>query len=137
MSTYQCEILTIERELFSGEVEYASLPAQTGGMGVYANHEPMITLLKPGIVKLNLPNGGEEVHILINDGYAGIGKRGLQILCMRAERVDNIDSLDKQQIGVKLDECKERLAELAEDDPKAEFLRDEIEWCQGLLDFRK
>jgi len=137
MSTYQCEILTIERELFSGEVEFVALPAQSGDMGVYKDHEPMIALLKPGIVRLTVPGEGEQTHILINDGYASIGKHGVRILCQRAERVDHIDKLDKQQIGVRRDECKERLDELAEDDPKAEFLRDEIAWCQGLLDFRK
>ena len=135
MSTLQCDILKIERELFSGEVDHVVLPAESGEMGVYKGHEPMIVVLKPGIVRVVETPNAEPVRILINDGYAHIGKHGVSVICQRAEAVERIDALDKQSIRVNIDDYKEQLADLAEDDPSAEYLRDEIEWFNILLEF--
>ena len=135
MSTMQCDIVIIERVLFSGEVDHVVLPAESGEMGVYDNHQPMIVLLKPGIIRIVETPNSEPVRILVNDGYASVGKRGVQVVCQRAEAVKHIGSLDKQNIRVKNDDMKEQLAELAEDDPRAEFLREELEWNDILLEF--
>lgn len=136
MSTLQCDILIIERELYSGEVDHVVLPAESGEMGVYQNHQPMIVMLKPGIVRIVEKDGSDPIQVLVNDGYASVGKRGVRILCVRAESVKRIAELDKQQLRVKNDDMKEKLAEMAEDDPNAEYLRDEIEWNEILLDYK-
>ena len=42
---FLCEIVTQERQVYSGEAEYVSLPSSEGIMGVLPNHAPMLTAL--------------------------------------------------------------------------------------------
>ena len=133
----QCDILIIERELFSGEVDHVVLPAEDGEMGVYKDHEPMNVLLNPGIVRVCETENSEPVRVLVNDGYASVGKRGVRVICERAEAVKRIADLDKQKMRVEIDDLNERLADMAEDDPNAAYLRDQVEWLNILLEFNE
>ncbi len=61
MSTIQCNIVSPEGELFSGEVEMLSAEGGAGEIAITPRHAPLLTNLKPGPVKLTLEGGEEEV----------------------------------------------------------------------------
>ena len=61
MATIQCNIVSPEGELFSGEVEMLSAEGGAGEIAITPRHAPMLTNLKPGPVKLTLEGGEEEV----------------------------------------------------------------------------
>ena len=54
------EILAPGKNLFEGEVDYVGLPGSEGGLGILNHHSPLITTLKEGKIKLQLPSGKEE-----------------------------------------------------------------------------
>ena len=61
MATIQCNIVSPEGELFSGEVEMLSAEGGAGEIAITPRHAPLLTNLKPVPVKLTLEGGEEEV----------------------------------------------------------------------------
>lgn len=73
------EILSPEKQLFEGEVDFVSLPGSEGGLGILNHHSPLITTLKEGNIKLQLPSGKEEM-IEVNGGTVEVRKNRVIIL---------------------------------------------------------
>ena len=57
------EIITPDKELFKGEASYVGVPGVDGGMGFLNNHAPLITVLKPGDVKVRTDKGEETFAV--------------------------------------------------------------------------
>lgn len=58
--TFQLSILTPEKAVFEGEVEYVEAPGSEGYFGVLANHAALVTALASGTLKVRLADGNEE-----------------------------------------------------------------------------
>jgi len=83
MATFNFELVSPERVLFSGAVDAVILPAAEGEMTVLAGHAPMMTTLKTGfLIITNNPGNGNR--ILIRGGFADINPNGLTVLAERA-----------------------------------------------------
>ncbi|HZH51244.1 MAG TPA: F0F1 ATP synthase subunit epsilon [Microvirga sp.] len=83
MATFNFELVSPERVLFSGDVDAVVLPATEGDMTVLAGHAPTMTALKIGfLVITNTPGNGKRV--LIRGGFADINQNGLTVLAERA-----------------------------------------------------
>jgi len=65
MSLIQCNIVSPEGELFSGEIEMLTADGGAGEIAITPRHAPLLTNLKPGPVKLVLEGGEEEVYLLL------------------------------------------------------------------------
>ena len=63
MSTIQVEIVSAEKEIFSGVAKSVVASAEMGEVGIYPKHTPLITRLKPGEVKLETESG-EELSLI-------------------------------------------------------------------------
>jgi len=85
----KCDIVTQERSLFSGEVDYISLPGVDGRMGILPDHSPMLTNLDFGEIMVRDKNG--ESFFAIGGGFAEIQPDAVTILVDSAERADEID----------------------------------------------
>ena len=112
MSTFQCNIVSPEGELFSGPVELLSAEGGAGEIAITPRHAPLLTNLKPGPVKLVL-EGGEEEVFFASGGYLEVQPGEVTLLTDVAERADDIDSA-----------AAERAKELAErelEDQKSEM----------------
>ena len=59
-TTFALSVLTPERTVFEGPVEYVQVPGTEGYLGVLANHAPLVTGLAQGILTLRHPGGREE-----------------------------------------------------------------------------
>ena len=130
MPTLQCVIVTPVRELYSGEAEFVVLPAAEGEMGVYAQHEPVVTTLNAGQIRVTEQGGNEPVHYIVDGGYAQVEAERVMILANRAMAVREANTT---QIRVEIDELKEQRADLADDDPNVAFINSEIAWKKTFL----
>ena len=72
------QIVTPDKELFSGEVESVVLPGTDGLIGVLSNHAPMVTSLKEGKIKINVDK--EEKFFDVNGGVVEVLKNNVIIL---------------------------------------------------------
>ena len=84
-----CEIVTAERTVFSGEVNYVSLPGLEGVMGILPNHSPLLTVLNYGEVYVR--QDGETQYFAVGGGFAEVQPDKVIVLADSAERADEID----------------------------------------------
>jgi F-type H+-transporting ATPase subunit epsilon len=85
-----CNIVTQERTVYSGDVDYISLPGTEGVMGVLPNHAPLLTALDFGEVMVRV--NGDEMFFAIGGGFAEIRPNQVIVLADSAERADDIDT---------------------------------------------
>ena len=60
MNTIHVDVVSVEESVYSGEARFVALPGEVGELGIYPRHTPLITRIKPGSVRIERPDGGEE-----------------------------------------------------------------------------
>lgn len=82
--TMQFDLVSPERRLASLPVTAVMIPGAEGDMTAMANHAPTITTLRPGVLRVESPQGTSEY--LVTGGFAEIGADGLSVLAEKADR---------------------------------------------------
>lgn len=86
----QVRLLTPEGAQFDDEAVMVIVPGVAGELGLLARHEPLVTSLRFGEVRIHAAD--ETVHTFATtDGYASIGDDRVFILVEQAEKLDAID----------------------------------------------
>lgn len=88
--TVQCDIVSAEKEIFSGLVEMVVAPGTEGDLGIIYGHAPLLTGLEQGPVRVKLPNGEEEVFY-VSGGYLEVQPYHVTVLADTALRADDMD----------------------------------------------
>ena len=89
MATLKLEIITPDSKVFEGDVEFVELPGAEGDMGVFPQHEPLVTELKAGELQITV-NGKVQV-LAIGEGFAEITGTSIAILTDGAVNEKDID----------------------------------------------
>lgn len=130
-----CEVVTPARSLFNADdASFVVFPGIEGEMGVYAMHTPIITTLRPGIVKVIEGEGGKETSIAVSGGYAEVDGESVLILAHRALLVEEID-VDLARESISRHESE--LAALPEDDPGRSYIEGKLTWVKYLVEAAK
>jgi F-type H+-transporting ATPase subunit epsilon len=98
-STIHVHIVSAEGELFSGPAAAVFAAGSQGDLGIYPRHAPLLTLLKPGEVRVQLPDGGEE-HFFVGGGALEVQPSRVTILgdtALRARDIDEAAALAAKQ----------------------------------------
>ena len=95
-STVQLEIVSAEKELYSGEVAMVVAPGVAGELGLLPSHAPLLTRIKPGVLKVNLPDGGEH-FIYVSGGVLEVQPDKITVLADVAERGEDLDEAQAEQ----------------------------------------
>ena len=85
----QCDIITQEKTVFSGQVDAVNLPGSEGRMGILPNHTSLLTTLGYGEVIVR--TAGEEEFFAIGGGFAEVQPDRVIILADSAEHAEAID----------------------------------------------
>lgn len=88
--TIQCDIVSSEKEIFSGEVSMFIASGVAGELGICSMHAPLITLLKPGPLRVIVP-GGEEITFFAAGGILEVMPYVITALVDNAIRAEDID----------------------------------------------
>jgi F-type H+-transporting ATPase subunit epsilon len=83
------DIVTPERELFTGEVDMVLAPGEEGQLGILPHHTPLITVLAEG--ELIVRQGEEEFRFAVHGGYMQVLPDRVIVLADVAERAEEID----------------------------------------------
>jgi F-type H+-transporting ATPase subunit epsilon len=89
-STIHCDIVSAEAEIFSGDVTMVVVTGEEGELGIAPRHAPLLTRLKPGQVRVMLPEGGEEFYY-ISGGMLEIQPHVVTVLSDTALRASDLD----------------------------------------------
>lgn len=93
MANFTFELVSPERILFSGPVAQVVVPGEDGDMTILANHAPVMTTLRAGIVAVGEDKGAVK-RLYVRGGFADVTAAGLTILAELAIPVEEIN-LDK------------------------------------------
>ena len=88
--TIQVDVVSAEGELFSGAAAVVFAPASQGDLGIYPRHAPLLSLLKPGEVRVQTPDG-EEHHFFVGGGALEVQPNKVTVLADTALRAKDID----------------------------------------------
>jgi F-type H+-transporting ATPase subunit epsilon len=89
-NTIQVDIVSAEGELFSGPAAVVFAPAQEGDLGIYPRHAPLLTLLKAGEVRVQMPDGQEQ-FFFVGGGALEVQPHHVTVLADTALRARDID----------------------------------------------
>lgn len=88
--TIQCDIVSAEREIFSGLVEMVITTGSLGEVGIAYGHAPLLTGIKPGPVRLIKQGGTEEIYF-VSGGFLEVQPYHVTVLADTALRADDMD----------------------------------------------
>ena len=99
MATIKIDIVSAEGEIHSGMARMVFAPAKMGEVGIAPRHAPLLTALKPGEVRVETEDGGEE-SFYITGGMLEVQPYQVTILAdtaLRGEQLDEAAALAAQQ----------------------------------------
>ncbi len=126
MPALHFEFVSPERMLFSGEVDQVDLPGLEGDMGILAEHAPLVTPLRPGIITIF--NGGAREAVVVIGGIAEVSPAGLTVLADKATPRDDFDSA---MLAAEIKDAEEDVAD-ATDEAQRDKLARRIEQLRAL-----
>jgi F-type H+-transporting ATPase subunit epsilon len=104
---YPLRVVSVERSLFEGDVEFIIANGADGELGVLARHAPLMTILKPGPLRIQETIGGEEQLLFVGGGFLEVLPDRVTVLADVAEHADEI-SIEKAEEARR--RAQERLA---------------------------
>ena len=94
--TVHCDIVSAEKEIFSGLVEMVVATGSLGDLGITPGHTPLLTELSPGPIRLTLQGGNEEVFY-ISGGFLEVQPNQVKVLADTALRADDMNEAAAQE----------------------------------------
>ena len=91
MSTIQVNIVSAEGEIFSGVAEMVIAPAKLGDVGITPRHAPLLTALRPGEIRLQVPDGEDELQFYVTGGILEVQPHLVTVLADSALHADQLD----------------------------------------------
>lgn len=88
--TIHVDVVSAEESIFSGLAEFVVLPGEAGELGILPGHMPLMTRIKPGAVRIKLPDGKEEV-IFVASGLLEVQPGLITVLADTAIRGADLD----------------------------------------------
>ena len=89
--TIHVDIVSAEKALYSGSAEMVIAPGQRGELGIYPRHTPLLTTLKPGSVRIKVPDQAEEESVYVSGGILEVQPHVVTILSDSAIRGSDLD----------------------------------------------
>ena len=99
-NTIQVEVVSAEELVFSGEAAFVVLPGEAGELGIYPRHTPLITRIRPGVVRIQPADGGEEMLIFVAGGILEVQPSVVTVLAdtaIRGHDLDEAKAIDAQK----------------------------------------
>ncbi|RWM06347.1 MAG: F0F1 ATP synthase subunit epsilon [Mesorhizobium sp.] len=128
---FKFELVSPERLLVSEQVDSVVIPGAEGEMTVLAQHAPVMTMIKPGVVTVKTAAGKEERYVVFG-GFADILPSGCTLLAESAVAVGDIDRAD---LARRIQEAREDAADAKDDEgrAKAEQFLSQLTTLEGAL----
>ena len=90
MNTIHVDVVSAEESIFSGEARFVALPGESGELGIYPRHTPLITRIKAGSVRIEMADGNEE-FVFVAGGLLEVQPNRVTVLSDTAVRGKDMD----------------------------------------------
>ncbi|MBC3873547.1 F0F1 ATP synthase subunit epsilon [Undibacterium flavidum] len=89
--TIHVDVVSAEELIFSGEAEFVALPGESGELGIYPKHTPLITRIKPGAVRIKVAGQAEDEFVFVAGGILEVQPDTVTVLADTAIRGHDLD----------------------------------------------
>lgn len=89
--TIHVDVVSAEELIFSGEAEFVALPGESGELGIYPKHTPLITRIKPGAVRIKVPGQADDELVFVAGGILEVQPNTVTVLADTAIRGHDLD----------------------------------------------
>ena len=127
--TFQFELVSPEKILVSEQASMVVVPGEAGDFGVLADHAPLLSSVRPGVVSVTTPDGASK-KIFVAGGFADVSNNVCSVL---AEEAVNVNEIDRAAVEKQLSDLKDELSFAKEDVVKAAFIQQQIEVAAAKL----
>lgn len=114
MASFKFDLVSPERLLVSEDVESVVIPGTEGEMTVMANHAPVMTTIKPGVVTVKVAGGSTERYCVFG-GFADILPSGCTLL---AEEAVAVKDINRDDLAKRIQNAREDLTDAKDDAAK-------------------
>ena len=91
MATIQVDVVSAEESIFSGQAKFVALPGENGELGILPRHTPLITRIRPGAVRIQRADNGEEEFVFVAGGILEVQPGTVTVLADTAIRGHDLD----------------------------------------------
>ena len=107
------DVVSAEESIFSGEAEFAVFPGESGELGIYPRHTPLLTRIRPGTIRLKVPDQDDYVMVYVSGGMLEVQPDLITVLSDTAIRAADIDEAKALEAKRRAEEAlKDRSAEM-------------------------
>jgi F-type H+-transporting ATPase subunit epsilon len=121
--TIHVDIVSAEGEIFSGAATMVFAPGTLGDLGIAPRHAPLLTLLKPGEVRVQTPEGSEQ-HFFVGGGALEVQPNKVTVLADTAIRAKDLDEEAAMAAKQRAEELlREKVDKISQAEALAELAR--------------
>ena len=98
--TIHVDVVSLSESIYSGDAEFVVLPGVMGELGIYPQHAPLITQIKPGEVRIKVPGQEEPQIVFVQGGFLEVQPDVVTVLAdtaIRAHDLDEAKALEAKQ----------------------------------------
>lgn len=103
-NTLHVDVVSAEELIFTGEAEFVALPGESGELGIYPMHTPLITRIRPGAVRIKVAGRSDEEFVFVAGGILEVQPKGVTVLADTAIRGTDLDEAKAQEAKRKAEE---------------------------------
>src|SRR6266700_4726962 len=104
-STIHVDVVSAEEQIFSGEAKFVALPGEAGELGILPRHTPLITRIKPGAVRIERADNGEEEFVFVAGGILEVQPGKVTVLADTAIRGKDLDEAKAEDARKRAEEA--------------------------------
>ncbi|AIY44106.1 ATP synthase epsilon chain [Collimonas arenae] len=115
-NTIHVDVVSAEENIFSGEAEFVALPGESGELGIYPRHTPLITRIKPGAVRIKVAGQAQDEFVFVAGGLLEVQPNKVTVLADTAIRGADLDEAKASEAKRRAEEAltnKESLIDYA------------------------
>ena len=95
--TIHVDVVSAEELIVAGEAEFVALPGESGELGIYPMHTPLITRIRPGAVRIKVAGRSDEEFVFVAGGILEVQPKGVTVLADTAIRGADLDEAKAQE----------------------------------------
>jgi F-type H+-transporting ATPase subunit epsilon len=104
-NTIHVSVVSAEEEIFDGEAEFVALPGESGELGIYPMHTPLITRIRPGAVRIKVPGKNDEEFVFVAGGLLEVQPDEVTVLAETAIRGPDLDEASANEARKQAEEA--------------------------------
>ncbi len=111
MATFHLDLVAPDKLTFSGEVDQIDVPGLEGDFGVFAQHAPTVSLLRPGIITVYA--GGQQKKFVVMGGFIEVSPQGT--VTVLADSASTIEDFDRAALHARITEMETSIKSMPQD----------------------